>query len=60
MTARCEICNGRRELLGMGGMIHKCKSCSGTGWVQEAIDPTAVTIDKRSRQYRQLKKYKEV
>ncbi len=61
MTARCEVCKGRRELLGMGGMVHKCKSCSGTGWVIVA-EPVAdePIIDKRSKEYRQLKKNKEV
>ena len=58
MTARCDVCKGRRELLGMGGMVRKCKDCNGTGWVPEVTEP--VTIDKRSKEYRKLKKHKEV
>ena len=60
MTARCEACKGRRELLGMGGMVHKCKACDGSGWVSDVAPIAAVTIDKRSKEYRKLKKHKEV
>lgn len=53
MTSRCEECKGRREYLGMGGMPKPCKSCGGTGWV------SPVALDKRSKEYRELKKQQE-
>ena len=38
----------------MGGMIKSCSACNATGWKKEAAE-----MDKRSKEYRELKKIKE-
>ncbi len=30
---RCSVCNGRKTILGMGGMYRDCWECNGVGWV---------------------------
>ena len=34
MLLRCEKCNGRKDILGLGGMIKKCDACHGVGSVE--------------------------
>ncbi len=71
MAARCDCCKGRREVLGLGGMVKKCLSCMGIGWKNDVVVASAavveevvqvpevlVTIDKRSREYRDNNKHK--
>ena len=57
MASRCDTCNGRKKVFGMGGMIKECDSCDGTGW-QAAVMLCApsVAVDKRSKEYRELNK----
>lgn len=40
----------------MGGMIKPCKDCNGSGWKK---DEEKVKVDKRSKEFRELKKNKE-
>ena len=74
MNARCECCKGRRELLGLGGMVKKCLSCNGIGWkavvdvvvdtvvseprVREEESVSVVGMGKRVREFRDNKKQK--
>jgi len=51
---RCEFCGGKKQVMGMGGMMKSCKECEGTGWKKEIAE-----MDKRSKEYRELKKNKE-
>jgi len=34
---RCTTCKGNKQVMGMGGLQHKCKVCSGIGY-QEVVD----------------------
>lgn len=54
MPTRCDVCNGKKQVIGMGGMIKSCSACNATGWKKEAAE-----MDKRSKEYRELKKIKE-
>jgi hypothetical protein len=39
---RCENCQGRRKVLGSGGMQHDCKTCNGVGYItinEERVSP---------------------
>ena len=72
MTARCECCKGKREVIGLGNILKKCLSCMGIGWkkevvidkrveVEEVIEDkpeVLVTGDKRVREFRDNKKNK--
>lgn len=40
---RCDICNGRKRILGMGGMEKDCYKCHAIGWTQ-CNDP--IILDK--------------
>lgn len=31
---RCTSCNGRKRILGMGGMEKECLPCKGIGWTE--------------------------
>ena len=52
----CETCNGRRIIQGFGGVRKDCTACCGSGRV---ADKPCVTVDKRSKEYRELKKQQE-
>lgn len=59
MSLRCDTCNGRKKVLGMGGMMKACEACGGSGWqvsglCAPSVEP--VLMDKRSKAYRELKK----
>lgn len=41
---RCDVCKGRKRVLGMGGMENKCQSCKGVGWI-EAENNRPVSIE---------------
>lgn len=60
MALRCEVCNGRKKVLGMGGMMKVCDECKGTGWFTPVmLCAPSISIDKRSKAYRELKKQQE-
>jgi hypothetical protein len=50
----CENCNGRKLVQGFGGLRKECKICNGSG----KIDKPIMHVDKRSREYREMKKQK--
>ena len=57
----CETCSGRRIIQGFGGVRKDCTACGGSGRV--ADKPVVIAnehIDKRSKEYRELKKQREV
>jgi hypothetical protein len=59
MKVRCDTCGGRKKVLGMGGMIKVCEDCKGGGWRDEVTlcaPSEEVKLDKRSKEYRELKK----
>jgi len=35
---RCETCKGRKMMMGLGYMTHKCRVCKGVGFIA-AIEP---------------------
>lgn len=39
---RCNICNGSKNVMPLGGMPKKCLACDGTGF--EAVTKNKVTI----------------
>ena len=43
---RCDCCQGRRNVVGMGGMQRACSNCKGVGFVKEA-EPVVVVKRKR-------------
>jgi DnaJ-class molecular chaperone len=34
---RCEICNGKKTIIGLGSIIKKCPECSGIGYLKVEI-----------------------
>ncbi|HEX2549329.1 MAG TPA: hypothetical protein VHM20_05835 [Gammaproteobacteria bacterium] len=36
--ARCESCEGRKTILGLGGIRRNCQVCNGVGWVKKSIE----------------------
>lgn len=36
---RCDICQGKKKIMGIGGMEKKCKYCDGVGWIEKEIKP---------------------
>lgn len=56
MLVRCDCCNGRRTIVGLGGMEKKCGNCHGVGHVK-VVEPVAVVaetkVDRRSVTYKQ-------
>ena len=65
MRSRCPDCNGRKTILGLGGMIKGCNACGRSGWVDisdlEVVCAADLLpkVDKRSREYREMKKARE-
>lgn len=49
-SKRCETCEQKRFVLGLGGMRKECHACKGTGFVTEAV----VKLDKRTTEYKML------
>lgn len=35
---RCDSCNGRKRVLGMGGMEKTCQPCKGVGWIKDEAE----------------------
>ena len=35
---RCECCNGKKTILALGGLIKKCRECSGVGHISTAVE----------------------
>ncbi len=33
MISRCTCCDGRKKIIGLGGMIKECNGCNGVGFV---------------------------
>ncbi len=42
---RCEKCNGKGKIVGMGRMTHKCVPCHGVGRIERAM-PKNMRLDK--------------
>ncbi len=42
---RCDACDGRKKVTGLGGMIKDCPVCNGVGFVAE---PESVKRKRRS------------
>lgn len=59
MVLRCETCEGRKKVLGLGGLIKTCEACAGTGWQVGGLCAPSVHVDKRSKAYRESKKQQE-
>lgn len=53
----CKGCNGRKKTA-LGGMLIDCRVCHGAGHVKNdvVVLPDDLPIDKRTKQYRELKK----
>lgn len=43
---RCDTCNGRKRVTGMGGMEKECKPCKGVGWIEDEA-PVTKSEEKR-------------
>ena len=50
---KCKECEGKRVTYGFGGMKHPCKTCTGTG--QLKVDNASKNVDKKTKDYRDLK-----
>lgn len=48
---RCDCCEGRRTIVGLGGMRRDCGNCKGVGYVKAAadFDATPVSIKRKRR-----------
>lgn len=58
---RCESCCGRKNILGLGGMIKKCDVCHGVGHIilkKEVKKEVSSKLDKRSKAYKESLKNK--
>ena len=33
LTSRCPLCNGKKQVFALGGMLKDCKECKGVGHV---------------------------
>lgn len=43
---RCNACNGRKRVLGIGGMEKNCSTCNAIGWIETpTIEPVLDEID---------------
>lgn len=53
----CKGCNGSKNT-SLGGIVITCRVCKGSGSVKVNVvqDEAASVIDKRSKEYRELKK----
>lgn len=51
----CNNCGGRRVIQGFGGIRKDCEACGATGRIADK----SLKGDKRSREYRELKKQQE-
>jgi phage FluMu protein Com len=40
---RCDCCNGRKRVLGMGGMEKPCGPCKGIGWIKDETEMPVYT-----------------
>ena len=40
---RCDICNGKKRVLGMGGMEKPCPVCKAIGWIE--VDKPKPTVE---------------
>lgn len=48
--SRCDCCDGRRNIVGLGGMQRVCGNCKGVGHVKaEVIAETVVKIKRKRR-----------
>lgn len=45
--SRCDCCNGRRHIVGLGGIERECDNCDGVGFVKVA-EPVVVVKRKRA------------
>jgi hypothetical protein len=64
MTSFCSTCEGRKHVLGFGGMKKDCPDCNGTGRVlpesdDKLVENVDLKVDKRSKEYRGSKKSRE-
>lgn len=46
---RCDCCDGRRNIIGLGGMKKACGNCKGVGFVKAVAESPVVTVVKRKR-----------
>lgn len=58
---KCDACDGRGNMLTFGGFKEVCLSCKGSKSVEckDELIVSASSIDKRSKEYREMKKRKE-
>ena len=48
--SRCDCCDGRKQLVGLGGMTKDCGNCKGVGFVKsQTVLDTVVTVKRKRR-----------
>lgn len=52
MQYRCPGCNGRKNVIGLGGMMHKCPQCNATGLTEEVKPETVQVAEEPKRRGR--------
>ena len=48
-STRCDCCQGRRTVVGLGGMVVDCSNCKGAGYVRADAPVETVVVVKRKR-----------
>lgn len=56
MKSRCETCEGKKVVYGFGGMKKACPDCGSKSGGKRVAESK---LDKRSKEYRAIKKTKE-
>lgn len=44
-SIRCPACRGAKKVAGLGGMICKCRTCTGTGSILATDKPVTVVVE---------------
>lgn len=44
---RCDCCDGRRNIVGLGGIQRACGNCNGVGHIKAVSEPVVVVKRKR-------------
>lgn len=42
MAQRCTVCNGSKQIVGLGNMLKDCENCDAVGYVAEKKDDEPV------------------
>lgn len=47
MLINCEVCKGKKTMIGLGNLIKDCYACKGIGWIEVPAQVEKVDTTKR-------------